>query len=116
MKNPYKWIETSPGHYKLVDRDDPRPEKEPQGKSFGGSTYVKFSPSWRKYEGDIHNENASPDAQAEAADKFVAEREHQMKIDPRAASWEKSRKESLAREKPIWRREMLKRGIIQPQK
>ena len=108
----YKWVQDSPGCYKLVDRTDPRPAvKLPdRGLAQSSNIHVKYTPDWKKYEEGMHK--GTPDQQAEAADKFTAERDHQLKVDKSARRWEESRKESWAKDKPQWRKEMTRRGEI----
>jgi hypothetical protein len=74
------------------------------------SIYVKFSPSWKKYEEAMKHPDSK--VQGEATDKFLAEREHAMKTDPQARRWEESRKASLAKDKPQWIRHMQKKGEL----
>jgi hypothetical protein len=40
--------------------------------------------------------------QGKATDMFNAERDHEMKTDPRAKKWEESRRERLAKDKPYF--------------
>jgi len=100
-----KWIMVSPGRYKWVGDDDPRPSVKLKPKS--GAPNIKFIPSWKKHEvpmfaGDGHT-------QFDAADKFDRERDHEIKTNPQAARWEKSRKEWFAKQKHNWRQnEMAK--------
>jgi len=102
-----KWILLSPNRYKLVDDDDLRLEVKLPSKVKTGTPTVRFIPNWKKYEtpmmiGDGH-------AQLDASDKFTAEKEHQLKTDPSAARWEKSRKEWFQKQKHNWRqKEMTK--------
>jgi hypothetical protein len=94
-----KWVLLSPGNYKLVDDEDERPAvKLPSHKP--GKIFTPFAPSWKKYEEGMKHPD-SPN-QGEYADKFIAEREHQLKVDPQAKKWEESRKAVWAREKPQW--------------
>lgn len=62
--------------------------------------YVKFSPSWKRYERQLRE--GTPQQQQEAAEKFTAERDHAMKTDPQARRWEESRKRYYAKQKPGW--------------
>jgi hypothetical protein len=99
MANKLKWVEVRSGRYKLVEPDDPRPEVKLQDR--WGSPNVAFTPSWKKYEtpmfiGDLKSKE-------EAVDKFSQEREHAIKVDPKAARWEKSRREWFQKQKHNWR-------------
>lgn len=108
----YKWIRVSPGHCKLVESTDPRPEVKLKSRTLpnASSIYTKFTPDWKRYEEAMHK--GTPDQQAEAADKFTAERDHALKVDVSARHWEEGRKESWAKDKPQWRKEMMKKGEI----
>lgn len=99
-----KWVMIRVGNYKLVEDNDPRPEIDLPSKP--GAPAVSFTPSWKKHEAAIHLGNA--DQQYEASDKFIAERAHEMRRDPQAKRWEESRKKSLAKDKPAWRKEKMK--------
>lgn len=61
---------------------------------------VHFTPSWKRHEDAMHNPD--PKIQREATDKFMAEREHEIRTDPEARRWEEGRKQSIARNKPLW--------------
>lgn len=99
MATNLKWVEERSGKYKLVTLDDPRPEVKL--KSRRGTPTIKFTPSWKKYESSIHL--------LDGADKFNKEREHAVKTDPKAARWEKSRREWFQKQKHAWReKEMAK--------
>jgi DNA-directed RNA polymerase subunit RPC12/RpoP len=58
-------------------------------------------PSWRRYEHQINT--------PEGADKFIKEREHQVKTDPQMAKWEKSRKNWFQKQKHNWRNKEIKK-------
>lgn len=64
------------------------------------SLSVPYSPPWKKHEKGMWNTDDK--TSRESADKFHLEREHEVKTDPRAARWEKSRKASWAKDKPTW--------------
>ena len=68
---------------------------------------TSYSPSWRKYEEDAHNPEDANKA-LDASDKFIKERDHELKTNPQARRWEESRKASIAKEKPKWTKERLK--------
>ena len=100
-----KWIQLSPGHYRLVEDDDPRPAVKLKARK--GTPNIKYVPSWKKYEtpmfmGDGHS-------QFDAADRFTKEREDAIHKDPKAARWEKSRREWFAKQKPAWRKKEIAR-------
>lgn len=67
---------------------------------------TKYTPSWKKYEKDLHSDDA--DVARDAAEKFDLERQHEMRVDPEARRWEESRKSEVAKDKPIWKKERLK--------
>lgn len=102
----YKWVQTSPGKYRLVDETDPRPAAKLKGSK--GTPKLRFTPSWKKHEAEMNH--PSDQKQMEATDKFIAEREHAMKTDPKAKRWEEGRKKEWARNKPAWRKQIMKRG------
>lgn len=103
-----KWVKIRDGLYKLVSDDDPRPSVQLPNKKMG-APFVPFTPSWKKHERDVWNDDTK--RSMEATDKFVAEREHETKTDPRAARWEKSRKARWEKDKPAWVTWARKRGI-----
>lgn len=100
-----KWISTKPGNYKLVEDDDPRPEVHLPSKE--GSPSIHIAPPWKKYESGITV--GTPDAQNDMSDKFLAEREHAMKTDPSLKRWEESRKKSVLKDKPAWRKDRIRK-------
>jgi len=104
-----KWIYYSPNQYKYVSDDDPRPEIKLKPREIG-NTYAKFVPSWKKYEPDILNVDRKEDFKRN--DAFLAEREHETKTDSKARRWEESRKQEWARNKPAWRKQMMREGLI----
>jgi co-chaperonin GroES (HSP10) len=59
-----------------------------------------YNPTWKKYEEDIHNEDAQ--IAIEAGEKFELERKHEVETDPQAKRWEEGRKEAIAKDKPAW--------------
>jgi co-chaperonin GroES (HSP10) len=66
---------------------------------------MTFTPSWKKYEKDIHNPD---DAKAiKATDAFIEERAHEIKTDPQAKRWEEGRKKEIAKNKPLWKKEQI---------
>lgn len=67
---------------------------------------TSFTPSWKKYEEAIYKGDAK--TQEEASDKFLAEREHELKTDPQARRWEESRKKAAAKDKPTYIKEKRK--------
>jgi len=103
-----KWIAVSTGHYRLVNDDDERPAVKLRDKP--GSPFFKYTPSWKAYEeGMKHQFSKDPIG---SADKFIDERDHQLKTDPKAKRWEESRVKSWEKDKPQWRKEAMKKGII----
>lgn len=62
-----------------------------------------FTPSWKKYEEKIFK--GTPQEQTEASTNFIAEREHQIKVDPQAKRWEEGRKKEVAKEKNTYIKE-----------
>ena len=67
---------------------------------------LKYTPSWKQYEKDLHSEDA--ETSLKAAEKFDLEREHEMKTSAQARRWEESRKAELARLKPEWVKKRIK--------
>lgn len=67
---------------------------------------TKFDPLWKKYEKGLRDEN--PDVSLKAGEAFALEREHQMKVDKKAKSWEESRKKALEEQKPDWVRRRIR--------
>lgn len=106
-----KWVKVRQGNYKYVGDDDPRPAVIPPKRKIG-LPYIKFIPSWRKYEQNFLNIDPDKKSSNEMTDKFIAEREFQTKTDPRAKRWEESRQQEWAKNKPVWRKKMMKEGII----
>jgi len=98
-----KWVTLRDGLQRLVDNDDPRPAVKTKKKPMG-IPFIPYSPTWKKYEKDMWNTDYKHSS--EATDKFIAEREHETKTDPKAARWEQSRKAGWAKDKPLW----VKRG------
>lgn len=103
-----KWIKIREGNYKLVDDSDSRPEVKLPNKKMA-APFIPYSPPWKKYEQDIWND--STNKSIAATDKFMAEREHETRTDPRAAKWEASRKERHAKDKPAWVKWANREGI-----
>lgn len=104
-----KWVQARDGKYKYVDDSDSRPSVNLPNKKMG-SFYVPYLPPWKKYESGIWNDDAKKSISA--TDKFIDERDHEIKVDPKAARWEKSRKASWDKDKPAWRKWAKKRGIV----
>jgi len=72
-----------------------------------GSFAMKHHQTWGRYETAMRTGNL--EQQVEASEKFTQERDHALKTDPKSAKYEKDRRESLAKDKPAWRkREMEK--------
>lgn len=59
-----------------------------------------FDPSWKRFEADMHSDDAS--VSEKAGELFLAEREKALKTDKQAREWEASRKASIAKDKPAW--------------
>lgn len=105
-----KWVQIDPQRYKLVNDDDPRPKVILKDRK--GIPFIKYSPSWRKYEQNYWIADSEKKSDDKISDQFLAEREHQMRTDPIARRWEESRKAHWAKEKPAWRKKMIKEGVI----
>jgi len=67
---------------------------------------MSYTPTWKKYEEGMRT--GSAEEQVKAGEAFSAERDFQMRNDPAARRWEQSRKETVAREKPIFVKEIRK--------
>ena len=106
-----KWVEVRTGRYKYVTDDDPRPKVKLKRKEIG-LPYIRFVPSWRKYEQNFFDLDPEKKTTNEMTDKFLAEREHQTKTDRQAKRWEESRQKEWAKHKPLWRKKMMKEGLI----
>lgn len=104
-----KWVKIRDGKYKYVPDSDSRPSVTLPTKKLG-PVYIPFKPSWGKYERDMWNDDK--DKSMKASDRFIDEREHETKTDPKAARWEASRKERWAKDKPEWRKWATKRGVF----
>jgi len=104
-----KWVKVRDGKYKLVDDTDTRPVVRLPNKPLG-IPFIPFSPSWKKYESEIWNDDSR--RSMTATDKFLDEREHETQTDSRARRWESSRKERVAKDKPAWRKWAQKRGYF----
>jgi len=105
----YKWVQTRNGNYKYVVDTDLRPEVKLPDKKMG-PVYVPYLPPWRQYEKDMWNDDTKKSIHA--TDRFIDEREHELKVDVKAARWEKSRKARWDKDKPAWRKWAKKRGIV----
>lgn len=66
---------------------------------------LKYTPSWKIYEKDLHSED--PDVARKAADQFYFERQNELRNDPQARRWEESRREMVVKDKPIWKKQRL---------
>ena len=66
-----------------------------------------FKPAWAKYEKDIRSGDAKKARLATEA--FTQTREKELKNDATLRRWEKSRKESVAKDKPKWVKERIKK-------
>lgn len=104
-----KWVQSSPGRHKLVEDDDERPAVKLKKRK--GAPVIKFVPSWKKHEKEMNLPHIGDKDQMDATDKFMSERDHAMKIDSKARRWEESRKETLAKNKPAWRKKMMRQKI-----
>ena len=107
-----KWVEVSPKKYRLVDDSDERPAIHLKSKPLPHSSgiHTLYVPPWKKYEeGMKHPDNKH---QGIEADKFIAEREFQVKNDPKAKRWEESRKAAWAKDKPQWVKKMQQEGAL----
>ena len=111
----FKWIEAKLGTYKLVDINDPRPAvempskfKEAVGKK---TTTTPFNPSWKKYEKGMWS--GDKETSIAQTDKFLDERDHAVKTDPRAKRWEAGRKQEWAKNKRYWAKDMVHKGVLE---
>lgn len=68
---------------------------------------LKYEPSWKQFEKDIHSDDAEKAYQAGVA--FDETRKEELKNSAQARRWEESRKASIAKDKPTfakqWRKE-----------
>ena len=105
-----KWVEVRSGKYKLVEDDDPRPAVTLQPKV--GVPAIHIAPPWKKFEAPTFE--ASAPEQRVASDKFEASREHYTKIDKNWDRWEKSRRATLAKDKPAWVKKRMSQQMPKP--
>lgn len=78
---------------------------------------MAYEPSWKQYEKQIHT--APPQEAEKALDAFLQERDKELKVNPKAREYEKSRRERLAKDKPEWvkskrkedSRDLIKEGL-----
>lgn len=105
----FKWIEVSPGRYKTVPLDDPRPGFPLKDKK-GTPTIITAAP-WAHLERDIAMAKTNEEQRA-ATDAFIAERDGWMQTSSKAKRWEESRKGEWAKHKPAWRKQKMKEGRI----
>lgn len=103
-----KWVKIHDGSYKFVEDSDTRPSVKLPKKKLG-VPFIPFSPSWKKYEADMHSDNTK--VAIAASEKFQAEREHAMKTDSRARNWEEGRKQSWQNDKPAFAKKIQEAGI-----
>lgn len=68
---------------------------------------TKYTPEWKKYEKDLHSDD--PQKAREATEAFAETREHELKHSKKARDWEKTRKESILKEKPKFVKERLQK-------
>lgn len=66
---------------------------------------LTYKPEWAKYEKDLTNPD--PEKARIAAEAFDETRSQEIKNDPQAREWEKSRKESFLKDKPEWTKQRL---------
>lgn len=60
-----------------------------------------FEPTWKQFEKDIHTSD-DPNKQFKALEAFTETRDKEMIASQKARDYEKSRKETVAKEKPAW--------------
>jgi hypothetical protein len=70
---------------------------------------IPFVPSWGKYEEGMHSDDKK--FALDSSEKFEQEREHAMRTDPKAARWEKGRKEGWQKDKPYYAKKVQEAGI-----
>ena len=102
-----KWVQVRDGKYKYVSDDDARPAVTLPSKK-PGIPSVPYQPPWAAYEKEVWHEDTK--TSIKATDRFDETRAHEVRTDPRAARWEASRKERLAKDKPQWVKWAKKRG------
>lgn len=62
--------------------------------------------TWKKFEKDLHSDNV--EVALKASDAFEKTRDLELRTSKAARDFEKSRKESAAKEKPLWVKERIK--------
>lgn len=68
---------------------------------------LTYTPAWKKFEKDLKNPDV--DKSLKAAEAFEGTRAEEMRKDSQARRWETSRKESLAKLKPQWVKDRIKK-------
>jgi hypothetical protein len=106
-----KWVKVTHGTYKYVEDSDDRPAVTLSKKPIDGrSISTPYIPPWGKYEeGMKHPDSKHQDIYA---DKFIAERDFQVRTDPKAKRWEASRKADWEKEKPNWVKMKIKEDSV----
>jgi co-chaperonin GroES (HSP10) len=66
---------------------------------------LAYKPEWAKYEKDLSNPD--PEISSKAGDAFDEVRQEELKNDPQAREWEKSRKEAFLKDKPEYTKQRL---------
>lgn len=107
----FKWIETSPGRYKTVPLSDPRPTKTPPKKELGRGPFVISAVPWAAMESAMHD-GTNHDKQRAATDAFIDERSKWTATSTKYRKWEQGRKAEWAKNKPTWRKKMMKEGRV----
>jgi hypothetical protein len=103
-----KWIEISPNHYKYVPDDHRAPAVILPTRR--GIPNVISTPPWAVSEQGIRSED--PHEQVKATDDFTADRKKWTQRSRKWASWENGRKQELQKNKPLWRKEQMKRDPL----
>ena len=68
-----------------------------------GVFFFMYKPTWQKHEKDM--KSLKPKEAEKALNAFIEEREKELQNNPSARQYEKSRRESLAKDKPQWVKE-----------
>lgn len=93
-----KWIKVKDGHWKTVPDDYDAPENEPPSKE--GVPHLINKPPWAVYEDPVHNTNGEDNFKA--TDAFYEERKKWTSASNKWARYERSRKATLAKDKPAF--------------
>jgi len=103
-----KWIKVKDGHWKTVPDDYNAPTDEPADKP--GVPNLITKPPWATYEAPMHTTDGEENVKASEA--FFQERTKWTQSSKKWDRYEHSRKATLAKDKPLWRKKMAEKGAL----